>query len=103
MRGESSGIGIQSQAIESPPFLIRLAAVESGPLQFPVSPENACSENAETDMRGVLPMVRQRRVKVVHRRWPVHERDRAERRLTGRRGVEHDAGVVRKRTLVHHR
>src|SRR2546426_9488345 len=102
MRSESPGIGIQSEAIESPPLLIWFAAVEDRAFQFPVSAKQAAGEHAKTDVSGVLPMVGQRRGEIVHGRRSGHERNGAEGRLAGRRGVDWHADTARERALVHH-
>ena len=64
-------------------------------------PEEAGGQDAETDVRGVLPMVRQRRGQIVHGRWSVHEGDGPERRFPRRRGIDCHADAVRQRALVH--
>src|SRR5438876_9125108 len=85
---ESSGVRVEADAIESPSLLVRLATVEGRSLQFPVPSKEAGGQDAETDMRGVLPVVRQRRGQIVHGRRSVHEGDGTECRLARRRGID---------------
>ena len=65
--------------------------------------ENAGGEDAEADMCGVLPMVRQRRGEIVHGGRPMHESYGTKRRLSRGRGVDRHADVARERAFVHHR
>src|SRR5205807_5277970 len=45
--GEPSGVGVQSQAIKPPAFLIRFTAVEDRAFELPMMSENAGGEDAE--------------------------------------------------------
>ena len=61
---------------------IRLAPGEDAAFDFYVAPLRTDSGNAERDVRGILPVMSDRCVWIIHCRWAMHECWRTERRLT---------------------
>src|SRR5262249_11186598 len=61
---------------------IRLATGEDAALDFQIAPLQAAGSYAERDMGGVLPMMSDRRVWIIHCRRAMHECGRTECRLT---------------------
>ena len=103
VRAESAGVRVEPDGIDPPPLLIRLATVENRAFELPVVPEDAGGEHAEADVRGILPVMAERRDRIVHCRRAVHERHRAECRLAGWSDVRRDADAGRERALIHRR
>src|SRR5205823_7482704 len=65
--GESSGVRIQAQAVEAPTFLVGFSAVECRPFNLPVRAENAGGDHSKGNVGRVLPVMGQRRERIVHR------------------------------------
>ena len=59
------------------------------------------AHHPEPDVRRVLPLMTDRRERIIDPRGPVHERDGTERRLARGPGVERDADVLRAGSFVH--
>ena len=64
--------------------MIGLAAAELRGFDLPIAVHIARGHDAESDVRGIKPMVRDRRLGRIHRRHAVHERGRAKGRLAGK-------------------
>src|SRR5438445_11891201 len=94
---EARAVGIErsSGVIEIGAVFIRLAPVEHRGLELRSAGERARGEHAEGDVRAVLPMVPDRRKRVVRGGWPMRESGRAYRGLAYRGRVHRDREVAR--------
>src|SRR2546423_305626 len=80
--GHSTRVGIELDGIEIPAILVRFAPVEDRSFELPLSRINTCCHNAEAHVCCILPMVRERRSWVVHRRRTMHKSDWTKRWLS---------------------
>lgn len=101
--GEASTIGIEAAEIEVVAVFVGLAAVEEGAFELHGFGEEARGEDAERNMRGVLPVVGNGGEEVVFCRRAVHECDRADGGLAYWGGVELESKCVRKLAVVQRR
>src|SRR4029077_13971096 len=85
---------IKTRPVEIVTVFIRLAPGENAALDFYIAPLQAGSRNGKRDMRRILPVVSDRRVWIVHRRWAMHECWRTERRLTRITEIDVRAEIV---------
>src|SRR6185437_565170 len=92
--GEAQGGGVEYAGLDVPPILIRLAAVEARAFQLPVPPGDARRDHAEADMRGIEPVVADRRLRRIQAREAVHEGRRAEVRLAWQAAIDEEAPLV---------
>src|SRR3989454_2659895 len=79
--GDAAAVGIEFWLIKIVAVFIRFAPREDAALNFHISPNETGSGDAEGDVSRILPMVAERCVGIIHRRWTMHERRRTERRL----------------------
>src|SRR5258708_39011278 len=73
----SPGTGIQSQRIEIPALLVGLSAVEDRSFDFPTAVDDSARYDAVGDVRGVQPVMTDRRLGTLHARESMHESRRA--------------------------
>jgi len=99
--GEAGRVRIERAAriIEVGAGLVGLTTVEDRRFESQRSREHARGEDAEGDVRSVLPVVHDRRERIVHRRRAMRERDRPHRRLADGRRVQRDADAIGDRAL----
>src|SRR5579884_1685934 len=71
--GETPRIGIESAKIDIGAVLVRLATVEHRPFELPGAREEAGGDDAERDVRGILPVMRERRQRITGSTRPVWE------------------------------
>ena len=79
--GDSSAVGIESRPFEIVTVFVRLATGENAAFDFHRPPLQSGSRDSERHMCRILPMMSDRRVRIVHSRQPVHERGWTERRF----------------------
>src|SRR5207248_8039482 len=79
---------VQRVEVEVPAVVVGLAAVEPRRFQFHLPRVKRGGSDAEADVRGILPVMRQRRKRVAVGGRAVHEGRRPERRLADWREVQ---------------
>src|SRR5437667_12043604 len=79
--GDAAAVGIESWLIEIVAVFVRLTAGENAAFDFQVAPNNPARGDTERNMCGILPVVAERRVRIIHRRRAMHESGRSERRF----------------------
>src|SRR5207245_356439 len=92
--GDATAVGIEFRLIEIVAILIGLAAGENAAFDLDVAPNEAGRSYAECHMRRILPVMAQRRVGIVHRRWAMHECRWTKRRFTGVTEIDVRAQIV---------
>src|SRR5205807_4498011 len=80
--GNASAGGIESWPIKIVTVFIRLASGKNAALDFQGAPDQSRSGDAEGYVRRILPVMNDRRVRIVHRRNAMHKGGRTERGLT---------------------
>ena len=73
------------------------------PFEFQIVPNGAEGRHAESDVRRVLPMMRDRRVRIIHRAEPMHEGRRTERRLARISEIKVAGKIMRKLLRIRNR
>src|ERR1700741_1084532 len=76
--GDAAAVRIKARLVEVIPVLVWFAPSKNTAFHFDISPDQTSSGHPEGDVRGVLPVVTNWRIGIVHRRWEIHERGRAE-------------------------
>src|SRR5206468_11740759 len=76
IHGQAGAVGIEPAAsvVEVRPILVRLPAVEPGSFELRVPREHPCVHDAKGYVRAVLPVVGDRRQRIVPRGRSVRER-----------------------------
>src|SRR6266540_1467668 len=80
--------------------LVRLAPAKRRAFDLQVAEDVAERHDSVGDVRGVEPVVRDRRFRIVLAGKPVHESRRSQRRLTGKADIREYRAAVRKRAAV---
>src|SRR6266478_5372618 len=92
---ETQRRAVKACRIEVEAKLIRLAACESRCFEFPITFDKAKRDDAERDVRGIEPVMRDRCARVVFTGRTMHEGGRSERRLTGIAEIDECTSVLR--------
>src|SRR5438094_10110908 len=71
--GNAAAVRIELGLIEIVTVFIRFAAGEDAALHFNGAPNQSRCGDAERNVRGILPMMTERRIWVVHARWAMTE------------------------------
>lgn len=94
VHGDAAGPRVGYPQVEVPPVLVGLAAVEPGALDLDVAGVDPGRDDAEADVAGVEPVVRDGPQRVVEGAQPVRERRGPERGLPRGREVELDGDAA---------
>ena len=92
--------GIELAGLDVVPILVGLTAAKHRSLDLYVVVHVSQRDYAISNVRGVEPVMRDRRFRVVLAREAVHERRRAERGLTRQRDIREDRAALGKRMAV---
>ena len=75
--------------LDVPALLIGLTAAKSRSFKLPMRRAQTCRHHAINDVSGIEPMMGDRRLGIIARAIPVHERRRPQRRLPDRAAIKH--------------
>src|ERR1044072_1069356 len=79
--GDAAAVGIKARLVEVIPVLVWFASRKNAAFHFDISPDQTRCGHPEGDVRGILPVVADWRIGIIHCRWPMHERGRTECRF----------------------
>ena len=92
--GDPAAERIKLRIIEIVTHLVRLPSLESAPFNFQIAPDRSERDDAESHMRRVLPVMAERRVRIIHGGEPMHERRRPQRRFARITGIQIGGKIV---------
>src|SRR5262249_40384718 len=92
--GEAATVRIETRPVEVVTVFIRFASSEDAAFDFYIAPLQTASGHAERDMRGILPVMADRCIWIVHCTRSMHECGWAERRFTWITEIDVRAEIV---------
>jgi hypothetical protein len=103
--GQPGAVGIEPSAcvVEVGPNLVRLPAVEPRSLELRAPRKDPRRYDSERDVGAVLPVMGDRRQRIISRGRPVRESHRAQRRLADRGEVEREPEIASHRAFIEYR
>ncbi len=86
-------VEVQRTGLDIPPVLIRFTPVETADFDPEAIDNNAGRKHSKRNVRGIEPVVADRRFRQIHDRFAMHEGRWAERRFARKTAVEEDAAL----------
>src|SRR5215813_6380675 len=72
--GNTAAVRIKSRLVEIVAIFIRFPSCENAAFDLDIAPNETGGSHTEGDVRRILPMMSDRRIRIIHRGRTVHER-----------------------------